>query len=188
MTYLENKNVGLLDDSQLFCSGWVVIEESAKKAGGTRMENSGGRKALGRGAENSAVRPTVKATVKVIRYVMTFHALYTVYCILYTVYCILYTAWEPISRIKNQSDQHCQRCILILLTVSSTTDSVILRSTATYDEVLRIGVGERFGCGVGMVVHMALVWHRVGTAWVWLWCGFGGFIARFWYGAGTVSG
>jgi hypothetical protein len=110
------------------------------------------------------------------------------HCILYTVYCILYTVWEPSSRIKNQSDQHLQRCILILLTVSSTTDSVILRSTATYDDVLRIGVGERFGCGVGMVVDMVLVWHRVGTVWVWLWCGFGMFIARFWYGAGTVSG
>jgi hypothetical protein len=43
-------------------------------------------------------------------------------------------------------------------------------------------------CGVGMVVGVVMVWHRVGTVWVLLWCGFLMVAARFWYGTGTVSG
>ncbi len=41
---------------------------------------------MGRGVQKPAVRPTVKATVKVIRYTMSFHALRTVYCMLYVAY------------------------------------------------------------------------------------------------------
>jgi hypothetical protein len=67
----------------------------------TRMENSGGREALGKGAEQPAVRPTMKATAKAIRYAMTFHALYTVYCVLYIVYCI-----SKINQISTSSDAY----------------------------------------------------------------------------------
>ena len=41
---------------------------------------------MGRGVQKSAVRPTMEATVKDIRYTMRFHALCTVLCMLYMVY------------------------------------------------------------------------------------------------------
>ena len=43
---------------------------------------------MGKGGENPAVRPTVKATAKAIRHIMKLDALYTVLCVLYTAYCM----------------------------------------------------------------------------------------------------